>query len=131
MKTLIVDDECTTRLSLQGILKAYGPVEIASTGQEAIEIFRKSLESSARFDLICLDIMMPEVSGITVLNEVRNLEASLGIPQQAGTKVVMITALSDPVTVLAAIKGQCDHYLVKPIDKAMLLKELHKMELAN
>jgi two-component system chemotaxis response regulator CheY len=129
MKTLIVDDDCTTRLFLDGILKEYGPAEFATNGKEAIEIVRKALKSSTPFDLICLDIMMPEVNGITVLNEIRYLEASQRIPLHEGAKIMMITALSDPVTVLGAIKGQCDHFLVKPIDKAILLKELHKMAL--
>jgi two-component system chemotaxis response regulator CheY len=129
MKTLIVDDDCTARLLLQGILKEYGPTEIATNGNEAIETVRKALESSTPFDLICLDVMMPEVNGITVLKEIRNLEESQGIQLQEGARVMMITALSDPVTVLAAIKGQCDHFLVKPIDKTILMTELSKMAL--
>jgi len=129
MKTLIVDDDCTARLFLQGILKEYGPAEIATNGKEAIETVRMSLESFKPFDLICLDIMMPEANGIAVLNGIRNLEESQGIRLQEGARIMMITALFDPVTVLAAIKGQCDHFLAKPIDKATLLKELRKMAL--
>ena len=63
MKTLIVEDDFTSRLYLQELLKGYGPTHIAVNGKEAIEATHLALEAGEPYNLICLDIMMPEMDG--------------------------------------------------------------------
>ena len=60
MKTLIVEDDFTSRLLLQEFLKAYGPCHIAGNGGKAIEAVSLALDAQEPYDLICLDIMMPD-----------------------------------------------------------------------
>ena len=67
MKTLIVEDDFTSRLLLQEILKRYGAVHIAVNGREAVDAVRAAAESDESYDLICLDIMMPEMDGYQAL----------------------------------------------------------------
>jgi len=129
MKTLIVEDDFTSRLLLQEFLKSYGPSHIAVNGNEAVEAVRLALEASERYDLICLDIMMPELDGQAALMQIRDLEKAKGIWSSSGSKVVMTTALGDMKNVARAFEGFADAYLTKPIDKTKLLDTLRQLAL--
>lgn len=129
MKTLIVEDDFTSRLLLQKFLESYGPSHIAVNGKEAVEAARLALESGEPYDLILMDIMMPEMNGMQALSEIRSLEEARGIRSSKGTKIVMVTALGDVKSISGAYSSLCDAYLVKPIEKEKLLGELRKLEL--
>ena len=129
MKTLIVEDDFTSRLYLQEVLKKFGPADVALNGREAVEAVRVALESGQRYDLVCLDIMMPEMDGQAALKEIRALEEAKGVSMINGARVVMTTALGDSTNILTSFKGQCDVYLTKPVDKAKLLEALKKLKL--
>ena len=129
MKTLIVEDDFTSRLLLQQILNPYGECHIAVDGREAIEAFMLAWAEGSRYDLICLDIMMPEMDGQEVLKRIRNMEDSKGVLPGNGVKVIMTTCLRDKENVFTAFNEQCDAYLVKPIDKAKILGHLSEFAL--
>ena len=129
MKTLIVEDDFTSRLLLQEFLKGYGSSHVAVNGKEAVEAVRLALEAAEPYQLICLDIMMPEMDGQTALEQIRALEKARGIWSTQGAKIVMTTALNRLKDVNAAFGGLCDAYLVKPIDKTKLLETLRQMSL--
>jgi two-component system, chemotaxis family, chemotaxis protein CheY len=129
MNILIVEDDFTSRLLLQELLKSYGPSHIAVNGKEAVEAVRVALESGEPYDLICLDVMMPEMDGQEALRQIRGQEETRGILSSNGAKIVMTTALDDPKNVFAAYGSLCDAYLIKPIQKAKLLEELRKLGL--
>ena len=129
MKTLIVEDDFTSRLLLQELLNSYGPSHIAVNGKEAVEAVRLALEAGEPYDLICLDIMMPEMDGQEALRQIREQEEARGILSSNGAKIVMTTALADLKSVSAAYHSLCDAYLTKPIQKAKLLQELHGLKL--
>ena len=124
MRTLVVEDDFTSRKLLQRFLQAYGECDIAVNGKEAIEAFRLALDGGQRYDLICLDIMMPEMNGHEALKAIREIEETNGIHALNGVKVFMTTALDDPKNILGAFKSQCEAYLIKPIDQQRLVKEL-------
>ena len=129
MKTLIVEDDFTCRLLLQEILKAYGPVHVAVNGREAVEAVKAGFESRQPYDLICLDLMMPEMGGYEALDQIRNAENVWGIKPSQGVKVVVTTALDRLEHVSQAFRGLCDAYLVKPIEKAALVAQLRELGL--
>jgi two-component system, chemotaxis family, chemotaxis protein CheY len=129
MKTLIVEDDFTSRLLLQEILKGYGATHVAVNGREAVEAVRMALAAGKPYDLVCLDIMMPEMDGLEALKKIRELEEASGVISSSGAKIVMTTALDDPKHVMKAFAGLCDAYLSKPIDKAKLLDTLMKVKL--
>jgi two-component system chemotaxis response regulator CheY len=129
MKTLIVEDDFTSRLLLQELLKNYGTSHVAVNGREAIEAVRLALGSGEPYDLICLDIMMPEMDGQQALREIRLLEETRGVASSRWAKIVMTTALGDKTNVLEAVQGKCNAFLVKPIQKAKLLEELRRLQL--
>ncbi|MGC8492671.1 MAG: response regulator [Syntrophobacteraceae bacterium] len=129
MKTLIVEDDFTSRVLLQEILNQYGSVHIAVNGREAVSAAKLAQEEGEPYDLICLDIMMPEMDGQEALRLIREQEEARGIFSTYGAKIIMTTALNDMRNILAAHHSLCDAYLFKPIDKAKLLEELGKMGL--
>ena len=72
MKTLIVEDDFTSRLLLQGLLQPYGVCHICVNGREAIDAFKKALDEKESYNLVCLDIMMPEIDGQAALKQIQN-----------------------------------------------------------
>lgn len=129
MKTLIVEDDFTSRLLLQQILKGYGALDVAVNGQEAVAAVRVAMDAGEPYDLVCLDIMMPEMDGQRALREIRALEESRTILSHEGAKIFMITALDRVKDVSQAFYGLCDAYLVKPVEKAQLLEKLQTFQL--
>ena len=118
MKTLIVEDDFTSRLLMQEFLKSFGSSHIAVNGREAVEAVRLAIEAGEPYDLICLDIMMPEMDGLQALKEIRGMEAAGGIGPSQGARIVMTTALADVKNLSTAYSNLCDAYLTKPIEKA-------------
>lgn len=129
MKSLIVEDDFTSRLLLQEILKDLGTVHVAVNGKEAIEAVTKELKWGDQYNLICLDVMMPQMDGQEALEGIRKLEKEKGIFSSEGACIIMTTALDDAKNIRKAFYNLCDGYLVKPIDKEALLKELKRLEL--
>lgn len=129
MKTLIVEDDSTSRLLLQGYLKVYGAINVAENGKEAVEAVRLALEANEPYDLICLDIMMPDMNGQEALKEIRLMEEKKGIAAPDHVKIVMTTSLADRTNVIQASQYHCDCYLLKPLSKAKLLQELRNLRL--
>ncbi len=129
MKALIVEDDFTSRLLLQELLKNYGTSHIAVNGREAVAAVHAALQADEPYDLICLDIMMPEMDGQEALLQIREQEASKGILSSCGAKIIMTTALGDMKNLSTAFNSLCDAYLQKPIGKAKLIEELCKLNL--
>ncbi|MBN2714618.1 MAG: response regulator [Deltaproteobacteria bacterium] len=129
MKILIVDDEFTNRLLLQEISKEFATTHQAVDGKEAVEAVKAALEQGTPYDVILLDIMMPNMNGHEALREIRQIEESNGFKVGQGAKVIMVTALGDKKNVLDAFKEEADGYLVKPIEKSKLIRQLEKLDL--
>ncbi|MDD2390359.1 MAG: response regulator [Desulfobacterales bacterium] len=129
MKILIADDDFTSRMLLQGLLQSHGTVHLAVNGREAVEAVRLALEADELYDLICLDIMMPEMDGQEALRQIRLMEETKGIAVPDRVKIIMATALADKANVIKALNHQCDYFLVKPIQKARLMEKLRNLKL--
>jgi two-component system chemotaxis response regulator CheY len=116
MKILIVEDDFTSSMMMQGLLEPYAKCDVAINGRKAVEAFTIGIVEGKPHDLILLDIMMPEMDGQEVVHEVRKIEEEeWGIIYPKGIKIIMTTALEDPRNVVTAFKSLCDAYLVKPI----------------
>jgi DNA-binding NtrC family response regulator len=101
-KILVIDDEPQICNFLSEILtKAGFLVETNYYGKIAIDIF-----TNADFDLILLDINLPDISGLELLSQFRRLDPNVGI--------IMISAISDIQIVVRAIRNGADKYLAKP-----------------
>ncbi|MBF0482284.1 MAG: response regulator [Desulfovibrionaceae bacterium] len=130
MKSLIVEDDFISRKILHMILSPYGDADIAVNGVEAVKAFTWATEEGKPYDLICMDIMMPEMDGQQALQRIRAIERERGVNSAEEAKVVMITALDDPKNVVEAYyKGGATSYVPKPIDKNMILHLLKSLDL--
>src|SRR5205085_10033785 len=91
---LVVDDDDNNRDLLSRRLRRKGfSVAVAASGREALERIARR-----RFDLVLLDIMMPGMSGVEVLEEIRGRHSLAELP------VIMTTALGDSATVVQALE---------------------------
>lgn len=132
MKILIAEDDFISRAVLQGILSPLGICHVATNGLEAITAYEHSLATGAPYDLILLDIMMPKLDGQEVLKKIREREKELKIGGSDMVRIIMVTALDDPKNIMTAlVKGSCDSYLVKPVNRAKLMGELRKLGLVS
>ena len=129
MTTLIVEDDFTSRVLLHDILMVYGPVHIAVNGREAVTAVRNAIQEGRPYELICLDIMMPEMDGYQALHEIRALEQAGKVSYANSARIIMTTALGESRNVIQAFNQSCDAYLLKPIDKAKLLDHLREFAL--
>jgi two-component system chemotaxis response regulator CheY len=120
MKTLVVDDDVTCRLILQMFFSRYGECHMAENGRKGIEAFSREKDAGQRYNLICLDIMMPEVDGHTVLRAIRASETVDGIPVASRAKIIMTTSRKGYEDIVEAREQSCDAYLIKPVEMAKL-----------
>ena len=126
-KILIVEDEFVSRTKLQKILSILGEVHHACTGKEAEEAFLLAHEEGNPYDLITVDIKLPDMSGTDVVRHIRSYEKMNQIHQKHNdVKILMVTAHSGK-NVMDSFKGGCEGYIVKPFDSMMISRVLHKM----
>ncbi len=129
MKSLVVDDDYAARKLLQRLLSGTGDVNVAVNGQDAIDAFKEAFGSGHHYDLICLDIMMPQVDGHETLKAIRRYEEEAGVHSTDGVKVIMTTAMDSTAHVLGAFREGCEAYVLKPVKKSELMGEIYKLGL--
>ncbi len=129
MKILIVDDQLVSRMKIAKIMQGLCNADAADCGQEALDRYRRSLADNAPYDLITLDVSMPDMDGRKVLKMIRKLEFEHGVPTNRQVKILMITSSSDKDTVLSSIQAGCDDYLVKPLNRETIAAKLEKFGL--
>jgi PAS domain S-box-containing protein len=110
LSLLIVDDSEDNRILMSSFLKGSKvKLELAESARSALEKFR-----SGAYDLVFMDIQMPEMDGFEATGLLRALEAAEG---RKKTRVVALTAMATREDVDKALKAGCDDYLTKPIRK--------------
>mgnify|MGYP001240541659 CR=1 FL=1 len=122
MKILIVEDDFASRLVIKKLMSKYGYCDEVVNGNEAVKAFRYAHDEGAPYDLILLDIMMPEMNGKDALKKIREYEREMNLNFRQEVKVIMLTALDSPGDVIESYyDGGCTAYLVKPIRRNKLI----------
>ena len=105
---IVEDEEKVASFIKKGLFTQGYNSEIASTGNEALALFE-----SQKFDLVILDIGLPDISGLEVCEQIRRTNAQI--------PVLMLTALGSVSDKLSGFEVGTDDYLVKPFDFMELL----------
>ena len=127
MKCLVVEDDVTSNRILNSFLSYFGECIAVYDGDEAIEAYRLALQREEPFDLICMDIMMPNVGGHQALEEIRKIEDLHGIQDDDRAKVIMTTCLDEYADIQLARQCGCNAYMVKPIYQQSLMQQIKKL----
>jgi len=108
-KVLVIDDEAIVRISSKRTLAPEGyEVKLAESGKEGIEIL-----GNETFDLILLDLKMPDMDGIEVLKVI--------MERWPGTKVIIVTGYSTVETAVQALRLGAYNHIEKPFTPDSLL----------
>ena len=111
---LVVDDERTTRLTLSEIFSLRGAiVSIAGSGEEALKLIEQT-----HFDLIILDIKMPGISGLEVLDSVHVSSPS--------TIVILLTAHATVDSAIKALRQGAFDYILKPAQPRVIIEVVER-----
>jgi len=114
-KILYVDDEETLRVLVKSQLMSEGyEVQVAEDGDVAVETLSRSPQ-----DLVLLDIRMPRMSGVAVLEALKK--------KNIKPRIIMLTAVDDLSVAIQCVKLGANDYLTKPFDLEHLLAAIKRV----
>src|SRR5690606_16021476 len=131
MRILVVDDELVSREKMKHIMSSLGECDEVSSGTDALKAFTDARSEGRQYELITLDISMPEMDGTEVLGRIRTMEQEQGVPKENRVNIIMVTAASEKDTILSCIKLGCNDYVMKPFNKETVVKKLQDKGLAG
>lgn len=106
---LVVDDEAGNRMLLKRLFQNQFQVTCVETGQDALDVL-----AQAPFDLVLLDVMMPKMNGLEVLQRLRQKSATADIP------VILVTALTENRYIVQGLQMGANDYVTKPLETDVL-----------
>ncbi|MDJ0840726.1 MAG: response regulator [Acidobacteriota bacterium] len=128
MKVLVIEDEFISRVKLQKILSRYGECHIAVNGEEMMAAFVQAHEENEPYDLLTVDIRLPDITGQEIVRRIRDWEKSHHVvDEDKEVKILMVTAMSDGKNIMASFKEGCEGYVVKPFDFNKIADALARM----
>jgi DNA-binding NtrC family response regulator len=115
MRILIVDDEVVALNSVRRLLKRRGlsNVEICDSGMDAVSRIKNK-----DFDIVLLDLLMPEMDGLQVLKSTK--------PFKPSTEFIVLTAVDDVASAVRSVHLGAHDYLVKPVDNERLVLSIER-----
>ncbi len=102
-KILMVDDDKDFRAEFKEVFEGYDVVE-AQDGKEALEVLKRP----NNIDLVLLDVIMPGLTGMEVLEQIKKIDSKVGI--------IILTGYSSKDVAIEALRGHADEYIEKPLD---------------
>ena len=109
LKVLIVDDSLIIRKKVKKLVEVLGHTVLnsAKNGQEAIDMYKEN-----KADLITMDITMPDMDGITAVQEIMKIDSE--------AKIIMVTSHGQEDMVIKSIKAGAVGYMLKPVSEDKL-----------
>ena len=114
-RILIVEDDSTIRALLEMALlgSGYADVSSAARGDEGLDLVRRE-----KPDLVLLDVMLPGLDGLAIARRIRET------PELAATRILMLTARTEPDDIVRGLEAGADDYVTKPFDRKVLLARI-------
>ncbi len=131
MNVLVVDDNLTIRRVLVGLLGRHAFCDTAVNGRSAVDAVFQQVRGGLGYDLICLDLSLPDLDGLEALHQIRAVESSHAVAGAKRSRVVVITAHDDADTETRAFDAGCDAFLRKPFDAARVSSLLAELGLVK
>ena len=123
LNVLVCEDNTLNSEIMGRILEMNGAhVTPAYNGREALEIFKESRDG--RYDLIFMDIQMPEMNGLDAARAIRQLEN----PRAASIPIVAMTAEAFSENVTECLDAGMNGHIAKPIDIKLVIKEIRRLK---
>lgn len=118
MRVLVVEDNVTMASAIRFILRNMGFARVmeSNNGPDAIQILNHH-----HFDLVIVDWLLPSLSGIAIVQWMRNQAFYQNTP------VIMVTVKDQPEDVLIAVEAGVDEYVLKPLDRDVLCRKVMKV----
>jgi len=129
LKMLVADDNFVNRKLLMQLLRDKAVCDAAASGAETLEAYNLSLRERRPYDIILLDISMPDIGGLQVLRLIRESEARAGVSAGEGVAGVMVTAYQEPFA--QAFNAGCDDYVLKPVEPGDLYAKIDKIAVSR
>lgn len=127
---LIVDDSKSARMALEAVLSPYGKCRLVKNGKEAVECVESALKRDRLYDLIMMDIEMPEMDGHVATRTIRSLLDAHQVPPEKRPKVVMVSSMKDSHNIMKAqFEDPVDIYITKPFQDQTIIEALVNLEL--
>lgn len=114
MNFLVIEDEMIALIKMKALLSAYGEGTGVTNGYQALEQCAAAIKQGTPFDLITIDIGLPKVSGLQVLQAINKLETDNHVP---ASKKIIVTASGTKDNLIKAALSGCNDFLVKPVKK--------------
>lgn len=114
---LIVEDDPATSVLLRHILKQHGSCVLARSARQAFALVREAWECQKPFDLISLDLFLPDLGGHAFLRALRKLEGDRNVPLAQWAYVVVNTSSTEAEDIRTSIALGADGYLLKPASR--------------
>lgn len=117
-KIIVIDDDTAVTDLMSVLLKTHGfEVRATNNSVEGLNLIREQ-----EFDLVILDLMMPEMDGWEVCKEVRTFSQ---VP------IIVLSALNDPSMVASVLDAGADDYLTKPTPSRVLVAHINRLTRRN
>jgi two-component system chemotaxis response regulator CheY len=115
-RVLITDDALFMRTTLKSILTKNGFTVVgeAINGRESIDLYMQTQP-----DVVMMDITMPDMDGITAVNEIKRIDAT--------AKIIMCSAMGQKDMVLKAVAAGAKGFIVKPFQAEKVIETLQKL----
>ncbi len=121
IKVLLADDNSDFCNLLEEYLNQQDDLEVVGTANNGVEAMKLIKEEGVEFDVLVLDIIMPNLDGIGVLEELQKLEMVDDI------KIIMLTAFGQEDLTQRVVNLGADYYILKPFDLDKLAARIRQM----
>jgi two-component system chemotaxis response regulator CheY len=129
LRCLVVDDDELGRELLMLDLNGIACCDTAVNGREAVEKYSASLES-APYDVVFLDVIMPEMDGNDAAAAIRKMELERGVTADKGVNIIIVSSQNTPHEIIKSyVSAKSAAHLVKPLNAEKLKKTLRKLGL--
>jgi len=124
MKILVIDDEYVALSRMVKLFSRWGNAVGATNATQAVEMVNDALQSGLPYDIISIDIELPDSDGLDLLEKLKACEEKFHPQNPWYSKKIIISAKSKHDNIQKALALGCDDFLVKPVSLATLEEKM-------